>query len=55
MQCFADLGHACAFDNQWWESHGNHPNSTPRALKTARDLIGVRAALDYEETLPRVV
>jgi len=37
------------------ESHGNQPNSTSRALKTARDLIGVRAALDSEETLSRAV
>ena len=33
------------------ESHGNQPNSTSRMLKTARDLIGVRVALDGEETL----
>ena len=34
------------------ESHGNHRNSTSRALETARDLIGVGAARDGEETLP---
>ena len=37
------------------ESSGNHTNSASRVLKTARDLIGARAALDGEETLPRVV
>jgi len=33
------------------ESHGSHTNSTSGALKTARDLIGVGAALDGEEAL----
>ena len=33
----------------------NHSNSTPRVLKAARDLIGFRATLDGEESLPRVV
>ena len=32
------------------ESHGNRTNSASRVLKTAPDLIGVRAALDGEET-----
>ena len=38
-----------------WESYGNHTNSTSRVLKTGRDLIGVRAALGDEQTVPRVV
>lgn len=33
-----------------WESHGNQLNSASRVLKTARDLIEVREALDGEET-----
>ena len=33
------------------ESHGNHSNSTSRALKTACDLIGAEAVLDGEERL----
>lgn len=37
------------------EAHGNQLNSTPRALKTSRDLIGVRAVPDGEETLPHAV
>ena len=37
------------------EAHGNQPNSASRVLKTGCDLIGVREALDGEETLPRVV
>ena len=35
-----------------WESGGNQPKSTFRALKAARDLIGVGATLDREDTLP---
>ena len=37
------------------ESHGNRLRSTSRMLKTTRDRIGVRAALDGEEALPRAV
>lgn len=37
------------------ESYGNHANSSSRVLETACDLIGVRVALDGEETLPRVI
>ena len=37
------------------ESCGNQQNSTSRTLKTARDLIDVRAAVDGEKTLSRSV
>lgn len=37
------------------EAHGNQLNSTSREFKSIRDLVGVRAALDGEETLRRVV
>ena len=38
-----------------WESHGYHLKGTSRVLKTARDLLGTRAMLDGEETLPCAV
>ena len=36
-------------------THRNHPNSTSREFTSIRDLVGVRVALDSEETLRRVV
>ena len=57
FECVADRvrqGPSCVLPRCWRpmvESHGNHTNSTSRALKTARVLIGVGAALDGKETV----